>query len=88
MTNEERSAVEALIATLPKCDFVLSYGPTVTCDKPATKYDEPWGDTGKGRESREHYCDEHGAFLTDDLDYASALRALQAMLEPTETEPR
>lgn len=79
-------AVRELIATLPKCDFVLSYGPTVTCDKPATRYDEPWGDTGKGREPREHYCDEHGAAFTDDLDYAPALRKLQAMLDPEESE--
>ncbi len=85
-------AVRELMATLPKCDFVLSYGggpqrwPTVTCDKPATRYDEPWGDTGKGREPREHYCDEHGAAFTDELDYAPALRKLQAMLDPEETE--
>ena len=33
-------AVRELIATLPKCDFVLSYpakGPPVTCGQPATK---------------------------------------------------
>jgi hypothetical protein len=86
MTPEEREAVRELIATLPKCDVVLSYGPSVTCDKPATKYDEPWGDTGKGREPREHYCDEHGAAFTDELDYAPAFRKLQAMLDPEESE--
>lgn len=92
MTPEERSAVLALIAALPKCNFVLSYGkswrdPTVTCDQSATKYDDPCPDTNGAAEPRDYRCDEHGVMsFYDDLDYAEPLRKLQAMLNPEETE--
>ena len=84
MTPEERETVLELIAALPKCEVFDAGFDGTKCGRPATRYDEPWGDTGKGREPREHYCDEHGDFLTDELDYAPALRKLQAILNPEE----
>lgn len=80
-------AVRELVATLPKCETFLPGFDGTRCGRPATRYE---GSTG-GREpgdvnEREHYCDEHGEFLTDELDYAPAIRKLQAMLDPEETE--
>lgn len=90
MTPEEREAVRALIAALPKCEHVLKRSrswktPDITCGQPATKYDDPCGDTNGCADPREYRCDEHGVMgHFDELDYASALRKLQAMLDPEE----
>lgn len=88
MTPEEREAVRALIAALPKCEHVVRYHaariPTA-CGQPATKYDDPCGDTNGCADPREHRCDEHGVMgHYDELDYAEPLRKLQAMLYPEE----
>jgi hypothetical protein len=88
--TEEREAVRALIAALPKCEHIVRSStnwknPDVTCGLPATKYDDPWGDTNGSAEPREYRCDEHGVMKHyDDLDYAEPLRKLQALLDPEE----
>ncbi len=80
-------AVRELIAALPKCDaFDIGFDGT-KCGRPATRYEGPTGGREPGdANDREHYCDEHGAAFADELDYAPALRKLQAMLDPEETE--
>ena len=67
MTPEEREAVRALIAALPKCE---------ECGKPAVLFGREY----RGAEPC-HYCDKHGAGAIE-LDYVPALRKLQAMLDP------
>lgn len=77
--------VRALIAALPKCEEFDAGFDGTRCGRPATKYDDPCGDTNGCADPREHRCDEHGVMgHYDDLDYAEPLRKLQAMLDPEE----
>lgn len=75
MTPEEREAVRALIATLPKCE-------TPGCGQPAPRCAKSHCvDCGPD----EYYCDEHGDMQSawqcvPGLDYAEPLRKLQALM--------
>ena len=79
MTPEEREAVRALIAALPKCSAYTSGFDGDRCGRPSTRAEFDHSDY-------ERYCDEHarGHAKARDIAYASALRKLQAMLDPEE----
>jgi len=87
VTPEEREAVRALLAALPKCSDQAFCTPPSFCGAPAT-----W--TGlqyyEENQDRSYYCDAHAGedwkrrSGSAPLDYAPALRKLQAMLDPEE----
>ena len=85
MTPEERDAVRALIAALPKCvEFDAGFDGT-RCGRPATRVHGMWVNEGNDYAGQEHFCEEHATVGTPAVDYAPALRKLQALLEPEET---
>ena len=80
-------AVRELMATLPKCDEYDAGFDGTKCGRPATwTVSDSYADSG----DREHYCDSHAEDRKKrtwaELPYAPALRKLQAMLDPEETE--
>lgn len=85
MTPEEREAVRALIAALPKCSDQAFCTPPSFCGAPAT-----WTTLRYYEGERSYHCDSHieeewkrhGG--TEPLPHAEPLRKLQAMLDPEE----
>lgn len=86
MTPEEREAVCALIAALPKC--------TWHCGKTASQERDVWIDEGNDYVGKDYACDEHacpphhttGTDPWIETSWATALRKLQAMLDQEETD--
>lgn len=80
MTPEEREAVRELIATLPKCSHY--------CGRPATHERDVWVDEGHQYAGKDRACDADtaGPNEWEESTWAPALRKLQAILDPEETE--
>lgn len=76
-------AVRELIAALPKCDEYIGH---TQCRATATRVRGVWTNEGNDYVGQEHLCEAHAPLGTPALNYAPALRKLQAMLNPEETE--
>lgn len=73
-------AVRELIATLPKCSHY--------CGRPATHERDVWVDEGHQYAGKDRACDADtaGPNEWEESTWAPALRKLQAILDPEETE--
>jgi len=77
-------AVRELIAALPKCCEFDGHA-RAQCRATATRVRGVWANEGVDYAGQEHFCEAHAPLGTPALDYAPALRKLQAMLDPEET---